>query len=286
MNLRSIATRTATAGAATALAAAALVGASTTAASAATVTNTYNCSNAAAGVAFAAEMTVSGALPVAAYGAGAPVPATLLHLDAKAYVPDELAPALQALGITDAKSGNYAPTLGTTGVGVPLTGPFVTDDTGTYWDASGDNKAFVTPAPGHYDALLPASFTITTMQGDTESFSLECTLAEGQTAQSLGAIDLVKQSSNLFLDAKKMTVKKNKAVKIAVHFKNSTGGVGMGKVVAKQGTKTLKTAAVKNNGALLNLGKLKVGKHKIKVSYIGNSSISGSSAKIVVKVTK
>jgi hypothetical protein len=60
-----------------------------------------------------------------------------------------------------------------------------------------------------------------------------------------------------------------------------------GKVVAKEGSKTLRTATLKNGKVVLNLGKkLKVGKHKITVTYLGIPSVGGSSDKVVVKVVK
>ncbi|MCW2772261.1 MAG: hypothetical protein JWN91_587 [Nocardioides sp.] len=286
MNIRRITARTAIAGATTALAAGALVGISTTAANAVDVTNTYNCSNAGLGLSFLSEMTVSGDLPVPQYGAGAPVPAGIINITAKAYVPDDVAPLLAGAGVTGAKSKDYAAHVGTTAAGIPLSGDFATDEGGTYWDAAGANSAFVTPAPGTYDALLPDAFTLTAMQGDTESIEMDCVLADGQVPQSFGSIEIVKQSSNISVP-KTVTVKKGKAAKLTATFSNGTGGVGIGKVVAKKGSKTLDTATVKNGMAKLNLGKkLPVGKNKITVTYVGNPSINTSSAKTTVIVKK
>lgn len=286
MNLRTIAARTVVAGATTALAAGALVGVSTTAANAVDVTNTYVCSNSTLGLAFPSDMTVTGDLPVPMYGSGASVPAGIINISARATVPAEVAPLLAGAGVTGAKAKTWAASLGAAKVGIPLEGDFVTDETGTYWDADGSNLAFLTPAPGTYSAVLPQAFTLTAMQGDSESISLDCALAEGQVAQSFGSIDLVQQMSNISTPAK-VVAKKGKAVKFTATFSNGTGGVGMGQVIAKEGSKTLDKATVKNGVAKLNLGKkLKVGKHKITVTYVGNPSIKTSSDKTTVIVKK
>ena len=285
MKLRSLTSRVAVAGATTALMAGGLVAATGTAANAVDVTNTYDCSNPAVG-AFPVDMTVSAALPVPAYGAGAQVPGGIIQVTAKAYVPDAIAPLLQGAGVTGAKAKDWAASLGASKVPAPLDGLFKTDDAGTYWDASGVNGTFLTPAPGSYSALLPESFHLTAMQGENESIVLDCALAEGQEPQSFGSIEMVQQESNISVPAK-VTAKKGKAVKLKATFSNGTGGVGMGKVVAKEGKKTLDTATVKNGVAKLNLGKkLKVGKHKITVTYVGNESIKTSSAKTTVAVKK
>lgn len=285
MKLRTITSRAAAAGATTALAAGALVAIATPAAQAADVTNTYVCSSTALGFSFPSEVTVSGAIPVPQYGAGAGVPAGILNLTASATVPAEVAPLLAGAGVTGAKAKDYAADMGSSKAPIPLEGDFVTDESGTTWEATGSNKAFVTPAPGSYDALVPEAFGLTAMQGDTESITLDCVLAEGQEPGSFGSLELVQQTSSTSVP-KKVTAKKGKAVKVTASL-SSEFNVGVGKVVAKKGKKTLATANVKNGKAVLNLGKkLPVGKHKITVSYLKNASITGSSAKTTVIIKK
>lgn len=285
MKLRTITSRAAVAGATTALAAGALVAVAAPAAQAAEVTNTYVCSNAALGFSFPSEVTVSGTIPVPQYGAGAGVPANVLSLTASATVPADVAPTLAAFGITGAKAKDYAGDLGSSKAPIPLEGDFVSEGGNTTWEASGKNTPFVTPAPGSYEALVPEMFTLTAMQGDTESATLECVLDEGQEAGSFGSLELLQQSSSITVP-KKVSAKKGKAVKITASV-SAEFNVGVGKVVAKKGKKTLATANVKNGKAVLNLGKkLPVGKHKITVSYLKNASITGSSAKTTVTIKK
>lgn len=284
MKLRSLTTRAAVAGATTALMAGGLVAATGTSATAVDVKNTYVCSNAGLEFSFPSEVTVSGAIPVPQYGAGAGVPAGILKLTASATVPAEVGPTLEAFGITGAKAKDYAADMGSSKATIPLEGDFVTDEEGnTTWEAAGSNLAFVTPEPGSYEALVPEAFSLTAMKGDAESATFDCILAEGQEPGSFGSLELFKQTSSVSVP-KKVSAKKGKPVKITAAL-SAEVNVGVGKVVAKKGNKTLAAATVENGKAVLNLGKkLPAGKHAITVSYLKNASIAGSSAKTTVTV--
>lgn len=284
MNVSTISKRLAATGAVAALSAAGLVGISTSAANAATVMNTYTCS--APGV-YSGDfpMTVTGELPVPTYFADAPVPGGLLGITVTAQVPADAAQLLGAFGVDGAKSDDFGFALGTSTAPVPIVGPFNTTDSGTTWDASGTNLAFRTPTPGHYDALLPQSFTLMTTSGGSDVAPLSCVLADGETAAALTSIDLIKQNSTTTTPPK-VKVAKNKKAKISAAVGASNGGTPTGKVIAKEGKKTVGSARVKAGKALVTLKKLKPGKHKITLSYGGNASINGSLDKTVVIVKK
>jgi Bacterial Ig-like domain (group 3) len=109
-----------------------------------------------------------------------------------------------------------------------------------------------------------------------------------ETPATLASILLLKQSSETTAPAT-VKVKKGKAAKFTAKATSTsmTGLAVPGKVVAKEGKKTLDTATLKSGKAALNLGKkLTVGKHKITVTYLGTPSVKGSSATVVVKVVK
>lgn len=288
MNLRSIAARTVVAGATTALAAGALVGVSTTAANAATVTNTYTCSLPSV-YSGDFDLTVTGEIPVPQYWAGAAVPAGLLTVTAEATVPADAAALLGAAGVTGAKSDDFGFALGTATVPVPLKGNFASEGGTTKWKAEGANLGFTTPDPGTYDALMPTAFTMTTMQGENPSVSLNCAIKEGSTPAAISEdFTLLKQSSKTEVVPTVIKVKKGKAAKIPASVSStSMGGAVSGKVVAKEGAKTVGSGTLKAGKVVLNLGKkLKVGNHKITVTYLGIPSVNGSSDKVTVKVTK
>lgn len=281
MNLVRISSRLAATGAVTALAAAALVGVGATAANAATVTNTYTCS---IPDIYTGDfpVTVTGELPVPSYFAGATVPAGLLSITVSAAVPADAQGLLSAFAVDNAKADNFGFALGSATVPAPIAGPFSED--GTTWNATGANGAFTTPGPGHYDALLPTSFTLMTYSGENQVAPLSCVLKTGETPQVLTSIDLVKQTSTTTTPAK-VIVKKGKVAKVPAKVA-AQASTATGKVIAREGTTKLDTASLKNGKAVLNLGKLKVGKHKITITYKGNPNVIGSSDKTVVKVVR
>lgn len=286
MKLRTITSRAAAAGATTALAAGALVGVTTTSAVAAEVTNTYTCVNSLFEISFDQTMTVSGELPVPQYWAGAAVPAGLLNLTVSAPVDPTVAGMLGGYGVTSARSDDYTIALGTGTVPVPISGDFVTEEGATTWEAAGSNEEFTTPNPGQTDGNLPQTFTLTAESGAVGDVPFVCTLKEGETAQTLASLMLLRQQSETV--AKNVTAKKGKKVTVnaTVSSTSLSQPVMSGKVTAVKGKKVLGSGQVKNGKAKLNLGKLPVGKHKVTVTYAGIPSVAGSSDKITVTVKK
>jgi hypothetical protein len=292
MNLRSFTARTVVAGATTALAAGALVGLGATAANAETASSTYTCTAPANAYVSDFAVTVDGGLPVTQYWAGAPVPADLLRVTVTSALTPEQAGALGSFGVTGAHSDDFGVKLGSKTVPIPVGGTFAASGGTTTWTATGSNDSFVTPNPGLKNIVLPAAFTMTTEKtndqgAQTDFLPLACVIKEGTTPSKLAEITLLKQASTTVVKPKTITVKKTKAVKIPVEVHGDAEPVVIGKVVAKEGKKTLKSVNVKNGKATLALGKLKVGSHKITVSYVDSSgSIKGSSDKVTVKVTR
>lgn len=289
MNLRSIAARTVVAGATSALAAGALVGVTATGANAATVSNTYTCSNTALGFTFDQAISVTGELPVPQYWAGAAVPEKLLNISVDATLDPAVAAGLSGAGVTKARSDDFSIALSTTKVPVPIAGDIASEGGTTTWKATGANKPFMTPDPGQANGLLPQAFTLIGESAALGDVPLSCTLKTGETAQTLASINLLKQSSATEVVAKVIKAKKGKAAKVPVSVTSTSlgGPVSGGKVVAKEGSKTVGSGTLKAGKVVLKLSKkLKVGKHKITVSYVGIPSVGGSSDKVVVKVVK
>jgi hypothetical protein len=110
---------------------------------------------------------------------------------------------------------------------------------------------------------------------------LSCVVKSGETPQTLVAdYPLAKQLSKTSLKARN-----GRKPSIAVTVASTSWGptVPAGKVVAKEGKKIVGTASLKKGGAVVALTKkLKPGKHKIAVAYVGTKSIKGSSAKVIV----
>ena len=157
------------------------------------------------------------------------------------------------------------------------------------WTATGKNKPFTTPKPGTATAVLPAKFTLTAESAQFGSVPLPCVLKTGETAKTLASIQLLRQQSALVVKAPKK-VKKGKLAAIAVTATSVSYGATVpdGTVVVKEGRKVLGKGKLNKVGKVtVKLGKkLKVGKHKLTVTYTGTPSIKGKTVKTVLKVVK
>ena len=293
MILRSLAARATVAGVTTAMAAGALVGATTVAADAATAVNTYTCSIPSV-YSGDFDLTVTGELPVPQYWAGAAVPAGLLSVTAQSTVPADAAGLLGSLGYTGAKSTDFAFKLGTGKVPVPLTGSFSTSGADTVWDAAGSNKAFITPAPGTYDAVMPAKFSMTTTGGSNPGQTLTCLLKSGQTPQAIAQDFKLNRQSSKTVSPSTAAVRRGRTAVLPVKVTSTSlsgAPILSGKVVAKEGGKVLGAGTVKNGKAAVTISKritkkLKLGKHTLVVSYVGTPSVKPSSDKTILTVKR
>jgi hypothetical protein len=285
MNIRRITARTAIAGATTALAAGALVGISTTAANAESASSTYTCSAPADAYVSDFAITVEGGLPVPAFWAGAPVPPGLVSIDVTSTLTPEQAAALGGFGITGAHSDDFTLGFGPTTVPLPVDGDFDSSSGSTVWTASGSNKAFTTPDPGAHDIVLPASFTMTTENSSGDFLPLACVVQADTTPSVLvSGYPLNQQLSQTTAKAKSGT---KPTIAVAVQSTSWGQTVATGKVVVKEGKKVVGKGTLKKGKAVVTLVKsLKVGKHKVTVSYAGTKSLKGSSTKATVTKKK
>src|SRR4051812_10468894 len=275
MNLRHLTARTAIAGVTTALAAGALVGVTTTAASAATVSNTYTCT--VLGSPMDATLTVTGDLPVPQFAAGANVPAGLVPLTAD--VDPTTAGALASFGATELRIDDFALALGKGTVPIPLSGPVAAGD----WDGKGTNKAFITPDAGaSVAAMMPKAITVTAVLPSGNA-DLPCVLKTGTTPATLATIKLIKQDT-VVTAPKAVKGKVGKATKFKATVGGDAGKVMSGKLVAKEGKKTVGGGKIKNGKVTVALKKLGKGKHKLTLSFAGNGSFKPGKGKTVLTV--
>jgi hypothetical protein len=278
-------TRVAVAGVSTALAAGGLVGAASTSANAAEITGTYACS-ALGNPVGNFPLTVSVPLLPPTAPAGMPIPAGLLSATAGLVAPTTL---LTGAGIDGGSVDDFAMTIGSQSISAPLAVTGITDngDGTSTIAAAGPNTAFRTPKAGTYAVKLPKAFTFSSTAGGTPSVPVDCATDAPAT---LGNIVLAKQVS--VVTAKGGTFKKGKVAKVPVKVVNdySTKGgpVPTGKVVAKEGKKVLGSAKLKAGKAVISLGKkLSVKKHKVVVTYLGDSfTKAGKSKTVIVKIVR
>ena len=276
MNFRSITTRTAVAGAVTALAAGALVGMSTTAANAASASGDYQCTSPLGDLGtFNVSIEVP-LLPPSA-PAGYNIGAGLLSYEGVVVVPAATAAALAGYGVDGGTADDFAFAIGSaldaTAPGTYTKGE-ANPDGSVNFNGTGANEAFVLPAAGTYAVMLPESFTFTpTSGGNPLPVTATCTSA---APGKLGDVALSKQSSTLTAKAAK-TAKGYKLTAIATN----EYGTPTGKVVAKLGTKKY-TGTLKNGKTVINLPKSAKGK-KVTVSYNGDGYTKAAKTSVTVK---
>lgn len=262
MNLRTITTRAAGAGAVTALIAGGLVAATSTTADAADVTGTYACSALGNPV---GDFPLSISVPLLPPSAPAGMTITpLLGVEAHLVVPTLL---LQAAGIDGGTVDDFGMTLGSETIGAPLTVTDIVDngDGTSTVNASGINETFTTPKAGTYDVKLPAAFTFSSTSHGNPSAPVTCSTAEPAT---LGTVALSKQVSEMTVKA----VKRHR-VKVTVTNEYSTPS---GKVVAKVGKKAFSEKLNSNGKTVFTFPKALKGKKAV-FSYKGDGFTAGDS---------
>jgi len=258
---------------------------------------TYSCT--VLGSTVPVQLSVDAPLPTTA-AAGIPVGAGLLHVAATATTSATLGHQLEDLLHADGSAvKDFASTIGNVTVRVPATfgkGTYTdtnhdgdtTDDTDLVTFAGvGTNQAFLQPAAGTFDILLPKTFTITPTNGGHDITGAPTVACSTATPVKLGTIKVDKQLGHVSAKAAKKAVKKAKA-KLAVTVANdwsAKGGVQVGgTVVVKKGKKVVGRAAVVNGKATVKLKKLKKGVNKVTVSYLGDAYTAAAKAPKTYKV--
>ena len=284
MNVSRTGRRLAVSGVATAIAAAGLVGASTTAATAASTDGTYACS--ALGNALGNfTMNVDVPLMPPTAPAGFPLTEGFLGMSSVLTIPAAVAPLLGQMQVTGGHVDDYAVSMGSKTIAAPLT---VTDltpnpDGSVAVAASGLNKAVSLPKAGTYEVKLPKSFTFmpSNAGGDVTPAVVSCVTDAPAT---LASVTLTKQASSVAV-SKVKAVKHTKHAKVPVTVKNEYT-TATGKVVVKEGKKTIGTGKLKSGKVTVALAKLKKGTHKVVVKYLGDGYTQASKSKAVKVVSK
>ena len=287
MKFARLASRVAVGGVSAALATAGLVGVTSSSASAAPVSTTYNCS--AAGQTFPIPVTVDIALLPSTAVAGFPVPAGLLSFNSTATVPGAVQTLLtNTVNNTGAKSDDFGTAFGSTVAKAPTawTKPAAADANGNWvYTGKGSNAAFVLPKAGTYTVSMPTAFTLVTT-GGSAPVTANCTAAG--TPATIGTIALSKQTSTVKAKASPTTAKKGALIlvkgKVTNQYAKTGGPVATGKLVVKDGKKTVGKGKLKNGKFKIKVKGLGVGSHKLTVLYKGDGYTDKSKSK-AIKVT-
>jgi hypothetical protein len=287
MKYARLTSRLAVGGVTAALATAGLVGATTTSALAVPVSTTYTCVTPIGPI--TAAVTVDIALLPSTAPAGFPVPAGLLSFNSNLTISNANAGTLAGVGVTGAKSDDFGTAFGDTVAKAPVvwTGPPTSDATNTTFAGKGANGAFLLPKAGSYTVSMPKAFNLiaTNASGGTVA-TAPCTTTAPAT---IGTIVLSKQASKVKAKAPH-TAKKGAVVSVSGKVTNDyvkTGGPeATGKLLIKDGKKTVGKGKLKKGKFVVKLNGLSVGSHTLTVSYKGDGfTDKGVSKAFKVKIT-
>lgn len=291
MKFAHLTSRLAVGGVATALATAGLVGATGTSASAAPVTSNYSCVSPLG--TFPAAVSVDIALLPSTAPAGFPVPAGLLSFNSSFIIDNTVAGGLAGLGVTGGKSDDFGTAFGATVAKAPVVWNTVTPNTPTptqtTFSGKGANAAFTLPAAGTYAVNMPKQFTLVGTNASGQPVAGATAVCTTTAPAQIGTITLSKQASKVKAKAPASAHKGDVVSvkgKVTNEFQKTGGPVPTGKVIVKDGKKKVGTAKLKNGKFVLKLKGLKVGAHKLVVSYKGDSFTDKSKSKALKVVVK
>ena len=189
---------------------------------------------------------------------------------------DKTAPILAISDVAMEFGQSKTATLTVTGIpGVTATGTATLMNGGTSLGTvplSGGVATFTIPA-----GSLPVGGTVL-----TATYSGDANLLPGAKAFT---VTVTKAGSNTKADVKPDHPKKNQKVTLTVKVTGANGVEATGQVKVIVDGDTVATKSLDNGKLKLNLGKFAKGKHKVRVIYLGSSTVEGSTDKVTFNVT-
>lgn len=141
-----------------------------------------------------------------------------------------------------------------------------------------------TPTGGTLPVPLPTEFSFAPIAGALAGLQVKCALDAGSVNPGPG-IPVITQKYNSKIKAKASNKAGQKAV-VKVKVKTSTGQKAFGDVVAKIKGQKAKTKALKNGKVKFVFKKLKLGKYKVKVRFLGNGFTNPGKQKVSVRIVR
>jgi hypothetical protein len=150
---------------------------------------------------------------------------------------------------------------------------------------SGQLSSFIPTGTGSLPIPVPTSLDFGQLVPGLSALGISCTLNKAYQGATIGTYTVVKQGAKVKAKTKHMLHKGKKAV-VKVSVKTSGGQAGVGQVVAKVKGQKAKVKTLVGGKAKLVFKKLKIGKQKIKVSYLGNGYTNPAKKKVHVRVVR
>jgi hypothetical protein len=219
--------------------------------------------------------------------AGIPVPAGDWDVEGVLVLPDLVLTLLAGVLGISSRTDELELMLGTEAVPVDLTSPLDSLPLGDIdLPMSGGNQEFVPMRTGTWDLSLPESFDLVVLDvlGIT-LLDVSCELWSEETG-GLGSVEVVKQRSSLNARVIKKPVQLGKRPKVLVSVLNQTNRGASGDVVATLSGTTVGRGTLKQGTAKLRLTRLPVGRHKVKLTYLGDKTVAKSVKTVTVRVVR
>jgi hypothetical protein len=133
---------------------------------------------------------------------------------------------------------------------------------------------------------LPEVFRLDLADGEgAPLFDVVCEWGDGDLGR-IGTIDVVKQSASITRKLLKKPVKTTKRAKILVTVLTQTGEAAPGQVMAALGPRNLAVGELVDGRLTLKLPRLRAGKHKVTLSYLGGKFVEKTVRNVTVKVVR
>lgn len=152
---------------------------------------------------------------------------------------------------------------------------------------AGTNREFTPKAVGDDLPLaLPDSFTLDLYDGEgAPLFSVECEWWDGDL-EVVGAVSVVKQTAAMTRQLVKKPVKTSKRAKVRVSVLSQAGQAATGEVRAMIGGRTLVVRELTDGRVTLRLPRLRAGKHRVTLTYLGSKLVDKTTRNVTVKVVR
>jgi hypothetical protein len=153
---------------------------------------------------------------------------------------------------------------------------------------AGTNSAF-TPRPSAepLPLELPKLFTIDLGDGTgVPLFSVACVWDADSDLGVIGTVSVVKQAASMARKLLRKPVKTTKRAKVRVTVVSQTGGAAPGQVTASLGGRRLALGELTDGRVVLKLARLRAGKHRVSLRYLGSRNVAGTVRKVTVKVVR
>ena len=150
---------------------------------------------------------------------------------------------------------------------------------------SGHNHEFVPAEVGKHVVALPDTFDLHLLD-DVGTDALDVSCEYWDEDNEIGTVKVVKQTSTLTTTVLKKTVKVGERAKVLVSVVDQLDEGAVGDVVASVNGVRVGQGTLRQGAAKLRIAGLPVGKHRVKLTYLGTETVAKAVKTVTVKMVK